>query len=320
MIRTVDYNNTEALAIAWAFEYYCGLQEKLEGQNVKILSMFNSADSVPSMHIYHKHGGYRFHDYSSGKSGSIVDLVCNLYDINKEDAYKKILEDQVTLSSKCEDLKHLTRTLARKQESFKLKEYKVRAWNKIDAEFWLRFNISSKILGIFNVKPLESFSVERASESFTIKRQYLYGYFRKDGSLYKVYLPKSKKMKFFTVDNTYIQGSEQLEYKEDLLILASSLKDIMSLYSLGFKAEYVCPASENTPIRKQALKDFALSYKKMVTFFDNDNAGIIGMEKYETMYNIPSIRIHTQKDPAEMVDVRGVSYTLAELTPKIEEI
>ncbi len=36
----------------WIFEYYLNLKERLTGQDVKILSAFNSSDKVPSMFIY----------------------------------------------------------------------------------------------------------------------------------------------------------------------------------------------------------------------------------------------------------------------------
>ena len=36
----------------WVFQYYINLDQKLSGQNVKIKSIWNTEDSVPSMCIY----------------------------------------------------------------------------------------------------------------------------------------------------------------------------------------------------------------------------------------------------------------------------
>ena len=36
----------------WIYEYYLNLKEKLTGQDIKMLSAFNSKDKVPSMFIY----------------------------------------------------------------------------------------------------------------------------------------------------------------------------------------------------------------------------------------------------------------------------
>ena len=50
MIRTIF--NIDDIPSNWIFENYCNLNEKLYGQSVKILSMFNHKDTVPSMVIY----------------------------------------------------------------------------------------------------------------------------------------------------------------------------------------------------------------------------------------------------------------------------
>ena len=50
MIRTIL--NVNNVPTNWIFENYCNLNEKLYGQSIKILSMFNHKDSDPSMIIF----------------------------------------------------------------------------------------------------------------------------------------------------------------------------------------------------------------------------------------------------------------------------
>jgi hypothetical protein len=46
----LDYSEIPS---SWIFEHYCNLNFKLIGQDVKIKSLFNKDDKVPSMSIYY---------------------------------------------------------------------------------------------------------------------------------------------------------------------------------------------------------------------------------------------------------------------------
>jgi hypothetical protein len=80
----------------WVFEYYLNLKEKLSGQDVKILSIFNARDKVPSMFIYYDvvSRSYKFKDFSSGNQGDSIELVKALFNMpTRGHATYKILED-----------------------------------------------------------------------------------------------------------------------------------------------------------------------------------------------------------------------------------
>ena len=80
----------------WVFENYLNLKEKLTGQDIKILSAFNSKDKVPSMCIYTDtiSGYYKFKDFSSGIQGDTIELVKALYNMpTRANAVNKILSD-----------------------------------------------------------------------------------------------------------------------------------------------------------------------------------------------------------------------------------
>ena len=67
----------------WIFEYYLNLKEKLTGQDVKMLSAFNSKDKVPSMFVYFdvNSRSYKFKDFSSGYQGDGIEMVKNLFNL-----------------------------------------------------------------------------------------------------------------------------------------------------------------------------------------------------------------------------------------------
>ena len=80
----------------WVFEYYLNLKERLVGQDIKMLSAFNSKDKVPSMCIYTDamSGFYKFKDFSSGNQGDSIELVKALFNLSSRGhATIKIIND-----------------------------------------------------------------------------------------------------------------------------------------------------------------------------------------------------------------------------------
>lgn len=304
----------------WIFEHYCKLNRKLTGQDEKIKSMFNVKDSIPSMCIYFNKetGVYKFKDFSTGISGSAVDLVKAVHNISFRDATLRIINDyQNYLKNNdytLEEIKYQTR--------YKVISYNVRDWNILDRDFWVRYNIGSSILNKYNVRAIEDYTMEKIDDcgtvhSITISGNHIYGYFKSDGSLYKIYQPKNKKKKFIKV-KPYIQGSEQLENNSKLLI-CSSLKDIMSIKSLKLKIDCVAPDSENTMINKTEMFNYIETYNGNVSvLFDNDDAGIEAMKKYKEMYNTNIFILPLSKDPSDSIKEHGVNKVLYTLVPLLQ--
>src|SRR5581483_12113883 len=87
----------------WIFEHFSGLTVRLNGNKIKIKSLFNVRDSHPSMYIFfsEKYNKYWFHDFSTGKTGDCFKLVqalnkdCSFADACQiiESEYSKYLKD-----------------------------------------------------------------------------------------------------------------------------------------------------------------------------------------------------------------------------------
>jgi len=123
----------------WIFEFYCNLNFKLTGQSVIVKSIFNE-EKTPSMRIFVIGDIYVFKDFSSGKGGSGLDLVSELFSLNKSESSFKIKKDY--------DNWLVNNNYQKKElviEKFKLKNYKLRGWNIYDKQYWTQFNIDSKI-------------------------------------------------------------------------------------------------------------------------------------------------------------------------------
>lgn len=308
----------------WVFEYYLKLGEKLCGQDVRIKSPFNSTDKNPSAYIYYAKGGscYKFKDFSAGIQGDGVTLVQALFKLtSRGEAAHKIIEDynQFVLTNK---------------ENYALREFKVyqkyrvtdftkRAWNNLDQKYWMNYHIGSKLLEEYNVFPLESYKMTKEEDGdlkeLFIKGQYIYGYFRKDGTLYKVYQPMVKENKFIKVKD-YIQGTDQLTMTPKYLVICSSMKDILAFRKLGFNnTEAVAPDSENNLIPEHVISAYRLKYKAICILFDNDQPGKDSAKKYKEKYGLKNVLLKMSKDLSDSIRDRSVAEVRAAITPLLKK-
>jgi hypothetical protein len=300
-------DNKNDVNSAWVFEYYLTLPERLAGQDLKIKSVFNPNERTPSMCVYlcpYKNE-YKFKDFSTGKQGSKVDLVQELFDLNYSKALFRIVEDynKWVMDGGIFDAEEFVPA-----PKFKLDATIPRDWNDKDANFWLQFNIGSSLLTTYKVQPLDYFTMIKDTgesiEKIKIQKEGVYGYFDSSGKCYKIYQPHSKKNKFTKVLE-HLQGLDQLTYKKDYLVIVSSLKDGMCLSSFGFNVEFIAPHSENTIIKPHIIHNLQSKYKKILSLFDNDEAGHAAMETYKRVYNIDGIYIKSEKDISDAVKKYG---------------
>ena len=312
-------NDYKEIDSRWIFEYYAKLTEKLSGQSVKIKSIFNPNDKTPSLVIYvdKQKGYYRFKDFSTGKAGTSIDFIKELYGYSFHQAVTLLLSDYnsfVTNNGGC--------TLAefRDHGKFQVSDHELRSWNTKDQYQWTQFNIGSTFLNEYCVKPMSSYTMSKTEDGEThhivIKGDYIYGYFKKDGTLYKIYQPKNKEKKFIKVQD-YIQGSEQLK-GYDYLMITSGIKDTGSLDSLKLNLDYISPDSENTMIPQDMMIQFKKDYKKVLVMFDNDKAGIAAMKKYRETYGTPCVLLTLGKDVALATKTYGPKKVKERLVPLID--
>lgn len=306
----------------WVFEYYLNLNEKLSGQDVKMLSIFSSKDKVPSMFVYFdvESGAYKFKDFSSGHQGDHIALVMHLfnYPVRWRAVYKIIDDYQEYVN----DHKTFERPEFKVHDKFKVSDYQIRNWNNLDAQYWSSYKISSKLLQKYNVQPLEYFVMSKTEDSeetvLKFTKPYVYGYFREDGELYKIYMPKNEDKKFIKVQN-YIQGSDQLTKKAKYLIILSSLKDLLAFLQLGISnIEAIAPDSENSMIPRDQMKKFKDIYEKVIVLFDNDEPGNKAMIKYKERYDLNYINLNLEKDLSDSVKKYGIETIRDELFPLIK--
>ena len=308
--------------VEWVFEYYLNLNERLTGQDIKILSVFNPKDKVPSMCVYHSNGSYKFKDFSSSFQGDNLELVRYMFNLeHRWQAASKITsdyQDYVTNNQRRFEFETVS------QDRYKVVDYEIRHWQEHDEKYWTRFHIGSKMLDFYNVMPLSFYVMEKIqtdgnAKSFKHANGFIYGYFKNDGTLYKIYKPMDKERKFAKVQN-YIQGSEQLTFDKKYLVITSSLKDLMAFRKLQIKdIEVIAPDSENSMLAETTMSKLIRQYKKIFVIFDNDEPGIKAAKRYHSKYDIPYIILPLEKDIAEAVEKHGIEETRNNLLTLLKE-
>jgi hypothetical protein len=151
-----------------------------------------------------------------------------------------------------------------------------------------------------------------------IKGLYLYGYFKEDGTLYKIYQPKTLDKKFIKVTD-YVQGWEQLQ-KHKVLIITSSLKDVMSIKSLKLQMDVIAPDSENTIIKEDIMEELDRRYKHIILLYDNDVPGIKAMEDFKAKYPFVKLAIlPMSKDVSDSIKDFGPKEVRNRLVPILDK-
>lgn len=309
----------------WVFEFYLKLGEKLSGQDIKMKSIFNKIDKNPSMYVYfnRRHNRYLFKDFSTDISGDGVDLVQKMYNLStKGEAAHMIIEDYNKWLINNKD--GIQMREFKIQQKYQVKDFTTRAWNTDDQKYWSKYAIGSNLLEKYHVSPLLNYTLEKEDTNGQMIKKVvtgprLYGYFRSDGLMYKIYQPMIKDFKFIKIQS-YIQGTDQLTVKVPYLIICSSMKDLLCFMKLGFSnAEAVAPDSENTLIPEHVIEAYKLKYKGVCTIFDNDDAGIKAMEKYKEKYGLPHIILDMEKDLSDSIEKHGIRKVRDTILPLLKQ-
>ena len=194
-----------------------------------------------------------------------------------------------------------------KEKALSKIKVKTRPWTVEDKNFWIQFGVSKELLLTFGVSPIDYFWINNAR--FKCKTiTYVFNF--KEGV--KIYSPLETDYKWHSnVSIDCIQGYSQLS-KGEIVILTSSLKDIMTLRVLGYQA--VALQSEMHFPSEKLIEDLASRFKNIVVFYDNDadkpvNNGQIMANKICEKYKLFNLCIpaeYKSKDISDFVKNHGL--------------
>ena len=154
--------------------------------------------------------------------------------------------------------------------------YLPRAFNIQDKLFWSQYNISSENLIEDKVIPIQLYkSISRKGVPFVIRTSnIMYAYTDFEDGRVKIYRPYGNKdEKWFTnCTQNDIGGINSLPISGDILIITKSYKDYRVIKNQGVNTVWF--QNEGMIPSPTILRSLCKRFKKIVIWFDNDEAGI----------------------------------------------
>lgn len=259
-------------------------------------------DKNPSFVLYYgDNSNLLWFDFGRNKSGGLIKLLTLMFNINYRQALEEI-DSSLNLGILNKPKNNIIRFPEYENKIRKVKETKLsvikQPFNNIDKEYWFKGGISKKTLEIFEVSSTDKVFINGRPIWKYVENNPIYSWEEK-GKL-KCYRPlnKDKKGKWITdCKQSIIQGYTQLPETGDLLVITKSLKDVMVYYEINIPA--IAPQGEYIIISEEVINDFKKRFKKIITNFDNDEAGINLSKEYKKLYNIDYFLLQDYKDPFE---------------------
>lgn len=298
-------NDVFAVPDQWIYKYYLKLRQELDGRNIQIKSPF-TREFTPSMFLYVKQGKYVWKDHSSGKYGNALTLAKELIEQNSgvdhtwTEIKTAVLSDYLVW--KQENGKFVEEPIETEHFVYDLKcNFEIRSFEDHDLYYWGQYGIYRDVLEFYNVVPLRWFQLIKEYPHHTkLYRKcaltHSYGFFENDGTLIKIYNPQAEDFKHITLKKEVLGREQLVSSKNQTIIIASSMKDLLTLVSLDLNIDVIAPMSEKTLISEKDISMLKDLYKNVLTLFDNDKTGIRAMLMYKQLYNIDFVYVPHHKD------------------------
>jgi len=252
----------------------------------------------PSFNIYEKKGKYYWKDFGNGEHGDAVNFVMRLFGLTYHGAINKINYDLSGTTS----FLGLSRPKIDKKD-FKNIQIKIKPYNKEAIDYWLNYGINLNLLEEYNTYNISNYWIDNKIYYVSNKLVFAYRFFENNINTFKIYdtSKTTNKNKWFTnCSSDIIQGYSQLISHGDLLIITKALKDVMCLKSMNYIS--IAPQSENILISEDKIEKLKKRFTKIVTLFDNDEAGVRCGEKYKDIYQIEKYNIPGDLDQKDISD------------------
>lgn len=296
-------------------EYYLGLPVKK--------GLFCSPlreDNTPTCSFYlNKQGELIFKDFSGQFYGNFISVVMYKYNCSYYKALQIIANDfgYISRPKLVKNPKPVeeSKTVFTDKGPSKIR-VEIQSFTEEELAWWEQYGITEDILKKFQVYSCKSIFLNGDYFTGCTKNQRIYGYYRgKDADgveLWRIYFPGRDAFKFLSNWKAImLQGAKQLPKEGDLLVITKSMKDVMTLYSLGITA--IAPNSENLFVTENQFDKLKSKFKTIVLFYDNDLPGISNMNKIRKQFDIKCLWIpckYEAKDISDFYKKYGRNKTL----------
>lgn len=336
LAKAHDYTIKEILTLVPdidIFAYYIkdlkirkAIHSPLREDNKPSFAIFPVYNNYPESHPYSKIS-FLFMDYATGEAGNCFTFVSKLFGCKLNEAVNIIVNDIILKSTQAdlyirakETQKELEEFITTVKQDTEI-DITEREWNGNDIAFWNKFGINKQQLITFKVKPTHIVYIHKEPRLITVDKNPIYAYTQlTNPNRMKIYRPKATEMKWISntkkTDILGLDGTTNiLKEKQKLLkdetlkfnyiILTKSLKDVLTLNSLGHPA--IAPQSEMVVPEETINTAYNLAHQ-IIILFDNDETGINATKKIVTKYQLEYIEIpkcYNAKDISDMYLEQG---------------
>jgi len=289
------------------FSYYIDEKFKI---NQTFSSPLRNKDMNPSFGVFQASNGLRFKDLKTGQHGDCFQFIMEKYNYTFIEALRVVDVDFDLKLGNYKDVKKFTKGfLAPNNKKLEVidkpRKYEIkvryRNWNWKDTKYWDQYGISKSTCNIFKVVPIDYYWIENTR----VKCLEL-AYCIHVGSRKKIYQPYAEKGSY---DNKWygncnmnsIHGYDIIPEKGELLIITSSNKECM-FFAENLHIPAIAPNAEGVLISDKFIDILKKRYKRLVIFYDWDDAGINFAKQHSEYYNINYIvpeNMEGAKDPTD---------------------
>ena len=276
-------------------------------------------DRHPTCSLFRtKNGKLVMKDFGSNWCGDCFAYVSALYNISFNQTLRTIANDFGLIKSNLEKHSAQCKYNGEKIEESKeaIIQVEVRDYQQYELDWWAKYGITENTLKKFRVFSCKNVFLNSNLFHIETDKQLVFGYYGgiKEGTeQWRIYFPGRKKFKFISNwKASQIQGARMLPKEGgDVLVITKSLKDVMCLYEYGIPA--IAPNSENLFVTDKQFEKLKKAFKHIILFYDNDCAGVTGMNKIRKQHpEVISMFIPRKYEAKDLSDFRkkyGVKKT-----------
>lgn len=251
----------------------------------KIPCLINSPfrkDNKPSFGIFAKDGSIFFKDFATGEGGNIYSLLSLMWNLDKEETYKKIYNDIINNSNKktIHLQKKMIKLFAKSKSEINVN---IRNWEQHDIEYWKSYGISIDWLKFAEVYPISRIIIsnDKSQQIYKAdKHSYAYVEHKENKTTIKVYQPFNKNgFKWRSGhDSSVLSLWTKIPEYGNVVCICSSLKDALCLWAnAGIPS--IAVQGEAYDISDTAIRELKRRFCNVCVCYDNDPPGIKDAKK-----------------------------------------
>ncbi len=282
---------------------------------VKYPSPFRK-EGDPSFLIHYSNNKLKWKDFGKVKGDSTGDAIQFVRELHPEWTFEQLITEIYKAVIKTNNKQrgaHIRKHNINTEIQFRIRD----KWKVSELSYWSLYGISLGTLGLYNVVPCTKMWINGIlkHQSSEEDPMFLYMYSNEE---FKCYRPlcenRADRWKSKNINNV-IQGFNQLPSTGDIIIITSSLKDVMLFYELGIPA--IALNSETSILEENLVNELKSRFKRIVVNYDNDVTGVESSIKYSDLYELEYWNVPRQydncKDPTDLYRYYGMQTLINEL-------